>query len=49
MEIYLYPTAILVLEGVCGQHHILAALPPGKDPVPIVQGLGGPRAWSGWV
>ena len=24
-------------KGVGGQHHILAALPPGKDPVPIVQ------------
>ena len=23
-----------------GQHHAPAALPPGKDPVPIVQGAG---------
>ena len=27
----------LRLEGVGGQHHAPAALPPGKDPVPIVQ------------
>jgi hypothetical protein len=24
-------------RGVGGQHHVPAALPPGKDPVPIVQ------------
>ena len=27
--------------GVGGQHHAPAALPPGKDPVPIVQGRSG--------
>ena len=35
--------------GVGGQHHALAALPPGKDPVPIVQEAGwapGP-VWTG--
>jgi hypothetical protein len=26
--------------GVGGQHHAPAALPPGKDPVPIVQEAG---------
>jgi hypothetical protein len=28
------------LKGVGGQHHALAALSPGKDPVPIVQEAG---------
>jgi hypothetical protein len=35
--------------GVGGQHHTPAALPPGKDPVPIVQEAGlvpGP-VWTG--
>ena len=35
--------------GVGGQHHAPAALPPGKDPVPIVQEAGwapGP-GWTG--
>ena len=34
--------------GVGGQHHASAALPPGKDPVPIVQeaGSGGVRKIS---
>ena len=35
--------------GVGGQHHSPAALPPGKDPVPIVQEAGwapGP-VWTG--
>ena len=35
--------------GVGGQHHAQAALPPGKDPVPIVQEAGwapGP-VWTG--
>ena len=35
--------------GVGGQHHAPAALPPGKDPVPIVQESGwapGP-VWTG--
>ena len=35
--------------GVGGQHHAPAALPPGKDPVPIVQEAGwapGP-VWTG--
>ena len=37
------------LDGVGGQHHASAALPPGKDPVPIVQEAGwasGP-VWTG--
>ena len=37
------------LDGVGGQHHVQAALPPGKDPVPIVQEAGGPQGRSGRV
>ena len=35
--------------GVGGQHHAPAALPPGKDPVPIVQEAGLPPrpVWTG--
>ena len=32
-----------------GQRHAPAALPPRKDPVPIVQELGGPQDRSGQV
>ena len=34
-------SALELLVG--GQHHAPAALSPGKDPVPIVQRLGGPQ------
>ena len=35
--------------GVGGQHYAPAALPPGKDPVPIVQeaGLASGSVWTG--
>jgi hypothetical protein len=35
-------------DGVGGQRHV-PALPPGKDPVPIVQEVGGPQGRSGRV
>ena len=35
--------------GVGGQHHAPAALPPGKDPVPIYTRLGGHQGRSGQV
>jgi len=31
------------------QNHAPAALPPGKDPVPIVKEAGWTPGWSGWV
>jgi hypothetical protein len=34
---------------VCGQHHALAALPPGKARYPLYRRLGGPQALSGLV
>ena len=36
-------------KGVGGQHHAVAALPPGKDPVPIAQeaGWGQGPVWTG--
>ena len=38
------------LDGVGGQHHAPAALPPRKDPVPIVQEAGwAPGGRSGRV
>ena len=35
--------------GVGGQHHALAALPPGKTQYPLYRRLGRPLGWSGWV
>ena len=32
------------MDGVGGQRHAPAAIPPGKDPVPIVQEAG----WAPW-
>jgi len=37
------------LDGVGGQCHALAALPPGKTRYPLYRRLGGPQGWSGWV
>jgi hypothetical protein len=37
VEVWLYSSVTSALEGVGGQHHAPAALPPGKDPVPIEQ------------
>jgi len=37
------------LDGVGGQHHALAALPPGRTRYPVYRRLGGPWCWSGWV
>jgi hypothetical protein len=33
------------LDGVCGQRHVPAALPPGKTSYPLYRRLGGPRAY----
>jgi hypothetical protein len=33
-------------EGVCGQHHAPAALPPGKTRYPLYRRLGGPQGRS---
>ena len=38
------------LDGVGGQRHTPAPLPPGEDPVPVVQEAGwtsGPVVWTG--
>ena len=35
--------------GVGGQHHTLAALPPGKTRYPLYRRLGGPQGRSGRV
>ena len=35
--------------GVGGQHHTLAALPPGKTQYPLYGRLGGSQGWFGWV
>ena len=35
--------------GVGGQHHALAALPPGKTRYPMYRSLGGPQSRSGRV
>jgi hypothetical protein len=32
-----------------GQHHTLAALPPGKTQYPLYRMQGGPQGWSGRV
>ena len=37
------------LEGVGGQHHATAALPPGKTQYPLYRRLGGPQGRSGRV
>ena len=37
------------LDGVGGQHHAPAALPPGKTRYPLYRRLGGPQSWSGRV
>jgi hypothetical protein len=38
------------LDGVGGQCHALAALPPRKEPwYPLYRRLGGLQGWSGWV
>jgi hypothetical protein len=37
VEVQLYSSKTSALEGVKGQQHALAALYPGKNPVPIVQ------------
>jgi hypothetical protein len=34
------------LDGVGGQRHSLAALPPGKTRYPLYRRLGGPQGWS---
>jgi hypothetical protein len=44
---YLFSTS--VLEGVGGQHHAPAALPPGKTRYPLYRRLGGPQGRSGRV
>ena len=35
--------------GLGGQHHTLAALPPGMTQYPLYWGLGGPQGWCGLV
>ena len=37
------------LDGVGGQRHTLAALPPGKTRYPLYRRLGGPQGRSGRV
>ena len=37
------------LDGVGGQRHAPAALPPGKTRYPLYRRLGGPQGWSGRV
>jgi hypothetical protein len=37
------------MEGVGGQHHAPAALPPGKTRHPLYRKLGGPQGRSGRV
>ena len=37
------------LDGVGGQRHAPAALPPGKARYPLHRRLGGPQGWSGRV
>ena len=39
----------LALDGVGGQRHVPAALPPGKVRYPSYSKLGGPQGQSGWV
>jgi hypothetical protein len=38
-----------VLDGMGGQRHAPAALPPGKARYPLYRRLGGPQSWSGRV
>jgi len=37
------------LNGVRGQYHAPAILPPGKSRYPLYRRLGGPQGWSGQV
>jgi len=37
------------LDGVCGQRHSPAALPPGKTRYPLYRRLGGPQGRAGRV
>jgi hypothetical protein len=37
------------LDGMGGQPHALADLPPGKARYPLCRGMGGPQGWSGRV
>jgi hypothetical protein len=37
------------LDGVGGQRHVPAALPPGKTRYPLYRSMGGPQDWSGQV
>jgi len=37
------------LDGVGGQRHASAALPPGKTRYPLYRRLGGTQGWSGRV
>src|SRR5215468_3567718 len=47
IEVQLYPFMTSAQEGVGGQHHAPAALPPGKTRYPLYIRLGGPQVWSG--
>ena len=37
------------LDGVSGERHAQASLPPGKTRYPLYRNLGGPQGRSGWV
>ena len=41
--------SISALDGVGGQRHVPAALPPGKTLYPLYRRVGGPQGWSGRV
>ena len=43
------PSLTSALDGVGGQRHVPAALPPGKSRYPLYRRLGGPQSRSGWV
>jgi hypothetical protein len=49
VEVSLYSFSTSALGGVGGQHHALAALPPGKTRYPLYRKLGGPQSRSGRV
>jgi hypothetical protein len=49
VEVQLYSFLTSALEGVGGQHHAPAALPPGKTRYPLYKRLGGPQGRSGRV